>query len=342
MAEKDDRDKAEFEDALWTARGPLPEDLEKLEARLSHLPLPAEPDWSQLPRAPVRVEFRPGPLVWAAAAALVAVALAGQWLVRDAWHVEAIEGRAQQRGPSIAGRLAVGGACVTDDASRVRVQVPGLGDVELEPGTVLRRIVPGARGEARLALEHGTVHARIVAPPRAFVVETRVGVATDLGCEYTLSLDRERRGSLRVTHGRVAFEDDGREAFVPAGVWCPLTPGGVGVPRRDYASERFLEQLGAYDQPDCAASTLDSLLVAAEPSDALSLWHLLPRVAGAEREKVARRMAELIELPADVPFDRVLALDRSALDAWWAAIGMGPAHEWRSGDKKKGMAAQKI
>lgn len=341
MAEKDDREREAFDDALWTARGPLAEDLAKLEARLSHLPLPAEPDWRQVPRAPVRPAFRPMPLVWAAAAALVVVALAGEWLVRDAWRMEAIEGRLTQRGPSLAGRLPVGGTCETDPSSRVRVQVPGLGDVELGPGTVLRRRAAG-RGHARLALEHGTMHARIVAPPRVFVVETQVGVATDLGCEYTLSLDRERSGSLRVTHGRVAFHDHDREAFVPAGVWCPLSPEGVGVPRRDYASERFLELLSAYDQPDCAASTLDSVLAAAEPSDALTLWHLLPRVARAEREQVARRMAELIELPADVPLARVLELDPTALDAWWAAIGMGAAHEWRSGDRKKGMGTQRL
>ena len=330
---RDDEQKRQ-EDALWTARGALPPDLAKLEAELANLPLPPEPDWGKVVREPVRVEFRPMPLVWAAAAAMLVVALGGEWLVRDAWRMEAIEGRVRQRGPALAGRLPVGGVCETDAGSRVRVQVAGLGQVELEPGTVLRR-VPAKQGETRLALVHGTLNARIVAPPRAFVVETRVGVATDLGCAYTLSVDREGAGSLRVTQGRVAFTDHGREAFVPAGVWCPLSHAGVGVPRRDYASEQFLAVLEAYDQPGCAADTLDSVLAAAEASDAISLWHLLPRVMGDNRVKVATRMAQLIELPADVSVERVLALEPAALDAWWGAIGLGEAGAWRSGATKK-------
>lgn len=322
------------EDALWTARGALPPDLAKLEAELANLPLPPEPDWSRVAREPVRLPYRPMRLVWAAAAAMLVVALGGEWLVRDAWRVEAIEGQVRQRGPALAGRLPAGGECEADARSRVRVQIAGLGQVELEPGTVLRR-VPAPRGQTRLALVHGTMTARIAAPPRAFVVETPVGVATDLGCEYTLSVDREGTGSLRVTQGRVAFTDHGREAFVPAGVWCPLSALGVGVPRRDYASEQFLAVLEAYDQPGCAADTLDSVLAAAEASDAISLWHLLPRVMGEERRKVAARIAQLIEVPADVSVERVLALEPAALDAWWGAIGMGEASAWRSGAAKK-------
>ena len=331
---REDDDVKREEEALWTARGALPPDLAKLEAELANLPLPPEPDWSRVAPEPVRLPYRPMPLVWAAAAAILVVALGGEWLVGDAWRVEAIEGRVRQRGPALAGRLPAGGECEADAGSRVRVQVAGLGQVELEPGTVMRR-VSAPRGQTRLALVQGTMHARIVAPPRAFVVETRVGVATDLGCAYTLSVDREGTGSLRVTQGRVAFTDHGREAFVPAGVWCPLSQLGVGVPRRDFASEQFLAVLEAYDRPGCAADTLDSVLAAAEASDAISLWHLLPRVMGDDRRKVATRMAQLIELPADVSVERVLALEPAALDAGGPAIGLGDAGEWRNGAAKK-------
>jgi hypothetical protein len=325
------------DDALWTARGGLPADLARIEAGLSGLPLPPEPDWSAVPRGAIRGprtpwwRLAPPPrLVWAAAAAIAVVALAGQWLVRDAWRVEVLAGRAAFGGAAIAGRVALGGSCATGPDSRLRLEVKGMGLVELEPGSALRR-VPGRRGETRLALDHGTLHASILAPPRRFVVETRVGVATDLGCEYTLSLDREGRGRLAVTSGRVAFRDDGRESFVPAGVWCPLSPAGVGLPRREWAADDFLAVLEAYDQPDCATGTLDTVLALAEPSDAITLWHLLPRVQGAERERVARKVAALVRVPAEVPLERVLALEPEALDAWWAAIGMGPAEEWRSG-----------
>lgn len=327
MTERDD-------DTLWTGKGPLPGDLARLEADLARLALPDEPDWRRVPR-PVPAWRRPAPrLVWALAASLAVVALAGQLLLRDAWHVESLAGSPDLSGPAFGRRLLPGGSLACDDGSRARLIVKGLGRVDLEPGSVLRR-VRGARGERRLALEHGTIHAQISAPPRLFVVETPSGVATDLGCAYTLSVDTAGIGKLAVTSGRVALGAGEREAFVPAGAWCPLRPEGVGLPRRDYASDEFLAALEAYDQPDCAATAIDTVLAKAEASDAITLWHMLPRVSVDERERVARRIAVLIEVPRDVPIERVLALEPAALDAWWGAVGMGPAEEWRSAGRKK-------
>jgi FecR-like protein len=322
------------DDTLWTGRGKLPEDLARLEADLARLPLPDEPDWRKV-RVPEPRFIRRPVIAWAMAAVFAIVAVGGQWLVRDGWRVEALSGSPNLRGPALGRRLALGGALATDEGSRARLIVAGLGRVDLEPGSVLRR-VPGGRGEKRLALDHGTMKCEISAPPRLFVVETKSGVATDLGCAYTLSVDSAGTGRLAVTSGRVSLGGSGRESFVPAGAWCPLSTEGVGLPRRDYASDSFLAALAEYDRPDCASTAIDTVLARAEASDALTLWHVLPRVRGAERERVARRIAALIEVPADVPIERVLALEPAALDAWWAAVGMGPAEEWRSPGKKKG------
>ena len=327
--------KSHANDALWDARGELPADLADLQARLGGLPLPPEPDWGRVVRRRAPVRVFPMRFVWAAAAAVLVAALAGEWLVRDAWMVDALQGRARWQGPVLAGRLPVGSACRTDAGSRVRIEVGRIGDVELEPGSLLRRVA-GRRGETRLALEHGVLHARISAPPRAFVVETPSGVATDLGCAYTLAVDDAGAGSLRVTEGRVAFTDHGRESFLPAGTWCPLTAEGAGLPRRDWASDRFLSLLAEYDQPDCDTGTLDTVLAAAEASDAISLWHLLPRVAGDERRRVALRLAGLVGLPGGTSIERIMGLEPAALDALWASLGMGEAGEWRSGEAWKG------
>jgi len=307
----------------------LPEELAKLERALSRLPLPPEPDWDA-----VRRRARPPVLVYAAAAAFLMVALGILALARDAWRVEALAGSPSLRGPSFGRRVAVLGGVATDAHSRARIEVRGLGDVELEPGSVLRRVI-GRGAERKLALDRGTLHARVLAPPRLFIVETPLGVAVDLGCAYTLSVGAEGRGRLEVTSGRVTFAQAGLESFVPAGTWCPLLPGGAGVPRRDYASDAFLAAIAAYDSLGRADEALDRVLAAAEASDALTLWHLLPRVEREDRERVAARIAELIEVPADVSRERLLALEPGALDAWWAAIGMGGADEWRAWPGKK-------
>ena len=69
------------DEALFSGRGSLPEDLARLERALSQLPLPPEPDWSARPRA----ERRPPVFAWAAAAAVLVIASAALLLLgRDA------------------------------------------------------------------------------------------------------------------------------------------------------------------------------------------------------------------------------------------------------------------
>jgi hypothetical protein len=320
-------------DAVYTGRGSLPEDLARLERALSRLPLPPEPDWARRPRP----ERRAPVALLAAAAAMLFVALGGAVFGRDAWRVEPLAGAPSLGGVAFAGRIGIGGRVATDEHSRARLEVKGLGRVELDPGSVLRR-VRGRGAERKLALDRGTLHAFIQAPPREFVVETPVGIATDLGCTYTLSVTAGGRGRLEVTNGRVTFTQGGREAFVPAGTWCPLLPGGEGAPRRDFASDAFLAAMAAYDSTVAGGDgALERVLATAEASDAITLWHLLPSVGGAARARVAARMAELIEVPADVARERVLALEPAALDAWWNAIGMGTAAEWRAGAPREAL-----
>jgi hypothetical protein len=318
MIERDD-------DQVW--QGALPPDLERVRAAASRLPLPPEPDWGAprvrrlSPRAAVR------PRTWLALAAAFVAIFGVALIARDAWRVEAVAGRPTLSGFAFAGRVALGGTITTDATSRARLEVPGLGEVTLEPGGCVRR-VRGQGAERRLELERGTLHASINAPPRLFVVGTSMGFAVDLGCAYTLTVDDSVKGRLEVTQGRVVFANGGAESLLPAGLWCPLRSAGAGVPRRADASDAFLAAVAVTDNPACQADDFTPLLESAEASDAITLWHLLPRVRGDVRRQVAERIASLIEVPHDVMLDRVLALEPLALEAWWNALGVGTLEEW--------------
>jgi len=317
---------------LFEPGAPLPEDLEPIGRRLARLPLPPEPDWG-LVRKPRRSRER---VAWlAAAAALLLVALATVYAMRDGWQVDAVAGSPRVLGFALGRRLPPGGTLATDGHSAARLHVAGLGEVELAPDGELRR-VRGHGPERRLALDHGSLRVRISAPPRWFVVETRSAVATDLGCAYTLDVGRDGSGRLAVTPGRVAFTDRGHESFVPAGLWCPVSAAGVGVPRREYASDRFLAGLARYEAHPAWTGAIDSLLAAAQAVDGITLWHLLPRAPGADRDKIAARLAAIVELPADATPARLVTLDARALDAAWNALGFGDAAEWRAWEAGQG------
>src|SRR5438445_8558655 len=96
---------------------------------------------------------------------------------------------------SAIGRLKVGQWLETDSASRARIELVDIGQVKIEPNTRLR-LVESRPNEHRLALARGALHARVLAPPRLFFVDTPSAEAVDLGCAYSLSVDPASRGLL--------------------------------------------------------------------------------------------------------------------------------------------------
>src|SRR4030095_15328631 len=113
------------------------------------------------------------------------------------------------------GRLTTGDWLVTDDESRAQISVGEIGEVKVEPNSRIR-LVQARDKEHRLGLARGKMQAFIWAPPGQFYVDTPSAVAVDLGCSYTLEVNDDGLGLLRVTLGWVAFEWEGRESFVPA------------------------------------------------------------------------------------------------------------------------------
>ena len=226
------------------------------------------------------------------------------------------------RGPLVPTTVVAGhpsisrGQVVTDDSSSARLTL-SIGDVLVEPRSELR-VLTIKPGEQRFELRQGTISARVVAPPRVFVVETPAAIATDLGCAYVLQVDSLGNGVLRVTAGQVELAAGGRLAIVPAGAVASMRKGfGPGSPRREDASPVLVRALDAFDFGRREEGGVDSVLNAARGDDALSLWHLLPRVNPADRGKVYDRLAHLVPPPDGVTRNGVLALDKRMLDLWW-------------------------
>ncbi|HEY2123886.1 MAG TPA: FecR domain-containing protein, partial [Chthoniobacterales bacterium] len=222
-------------------------------------------------------------VAWAAAAAVFIVAAGVYWFgIRQA------------------------GWIVTSDSARRTLRIADIGSVDLSPNTRLR-VTADRADQHRLTLEHGAIYARISAPPRLFFVDTKSGTAIDLGCEYALNMEENGSGVLRVTKGWVSFEWQGLESLVPAGALCRIKPHkGADLPYFEDAPREFAQ---AVDH-----GALESIIGTARIRDTLTLWHLLSRVAPADRARVYDRIAVLTPVPADISKERVLALDPEMLN----------------------------
>jgi hypothetical protein len=327
------------DDYLWDGSGKPDPEVQRLERLLGRLrtdrPAPAFPQPVPLVRPGLLRAVMPR---LAAAAAVVIIAF-GAWFatrpLQPGWEVARLEGSpkvgSERMGETA--RLAVGEWLETDASSRARINVGTIGQVQVDPETRVR-LVRTRLTEHRLALERGTIHATIWAPPRLFFVETPSAVAVDLGCAYTLEVDTAGAGLLRVTYGWVGFELEGRESFVPAGAQCATRPGiGPGTPYFGDAPESLRAALAKLDfepsNPEARAAALKVVLAESRKRDALTLWHLLARVNDAERSLVYDRMAALVPPPKGVTREGVLRGDRRMLELWWDELGLGDSAWWR-------------
>jgi hypothetical protein len=259
--------------------------------------------------------------------------------VRAAWEVARIEGTPTIDSDRIdsTGRLAIGEWLETDEASRAKIKVANIGQVEIDPGSRVR-LVETHVTEHRLELERGKLHALIWAPPRLFFVDTPSAIAADLGCAYTLEVDDRGRGLLHVTSGWVALETPNRESVVPAGGACMTQPGtGPGTPFFEDASETFVKALAEFDFEKDAINSLNIVLAESRARDTLTLWHLLSRVGDENRARVYGRLATLAAPPVGVTREGVMNLDKEMLSRWknqleitWAEESIPAARKvWR-------------
>jgi len=334
----------EQQDYLWTAAGEPDAEIARLEGLLVRfgqreplrpLPAPAGARWWEL-------------LWWSrtlrAAALVCATALlvfaAGPWVVRRVVYPSGscsalcVTGKPQINGRVVAtsAELKAGGLVVTDAGSRAEIRIGMIGRVTVLPDTRVR-VEEVRRGRYRMALEHGKISARTLAPPFTFVVDTPGPTAYDVGCAFTLESDERGSGLLRVTSGWVQLELEDRQVLIPAGAESLLRPGGnLGTPYFEDAPEEFraaLERLdfGAQD-PASRNAALAELLAAARPRDVFSFIELLRTASGEERSRLVDRGMELLPPPTGVTRGGLLRGDQTMMHAWRGQLGIGEAKRW--------------
>jgi hypothetical protein len=314
-------------------------DVERLEQKLASLAQLNPPPRLTMPGRPRRRR----PPVYAALAAagviLIGVLLGGAAIARrmraQAWEVTGVAGipTISSQLVSAGARFPVDGWLETDARSTASLSVGTIGRVSVEPGTRLR-LISARSGDYRLQLQRGTLHATIWAPPGQFSVETASSTAVDLGCAYTLTMDDDGTGRVSVLVGWVGFEWRGRESFIPAGSISVTRPGkGPGTPYNERVSPAFRDALLTIDfmtdAPDASAA-LSRVLEESQERDEVTLWHLLTRVNGVDRDRVFDRLSQFAPPPSTVTREGIRAGQRAMLDAWWDALGLGTADWWRT------------
>jgi hypothetical protein len=308
------------DDYLWDPAATPDPDIERLEAALR----PAAYRPATLREQPWPTRLRQVRIVrWAALAAGTVLVVGGLFAVRRGtaapWSVVAERGAPvvrDARGKAAGGTLGRGGVVETDARSSAMIAVGRIGRAALGPDSRLRLIGADASGH-RLALERGTLHASVDAPPRYFVVQTASALAVDLGCAYTLRVDERGNGALTVEEGEVELQLGDVRVAVLAGNTASLRSGrGPGLPYPVRASVSLRRAVAMYDADPSSRAALDAVLAASDANSTITLWHLLQRAEPAQRDRAFTRLAAISPPPAAVTRERIVRGESGALQRW--------------------------
>ncbi len=317
-------------DYLWDRSGPADPEVEHLETLLATYRMAERPL-----RVPVQEPqglsvraWRFGfPLAACAVIVLVLFAYRAYNTASSGWHFVAEQGHPDVEGRSMkSGVLHVGQSLETTAGERVRIQVASIGEVEVRDQSQLR-LLESRAGRQRLAMNYGTMHARIYAPPAVFVVDTPAARAVDLGCEYTLTVHKSGSGHLSVDLGWVQLEYSADQSLVPSGMVAEIAAGGLITPAYyPDASPEFRKALVTWSlngnlTDKKRADLLNEVLSAARLRDALTLVNLFRRTNSAdERARVFDRLNRFVPAPANVKREDVISGVHNAVEPWWPEI----------------------
>ncbi|MHC4824891.1 MAG: hypothetical protein ACYTEP_12895 [Planctomycetota bacterium] len=199
-----------------------------LEKAAAPLRLQGEMVVPALPERHALREARWGWRRWTTVASAAMVLVAGMlWMVQQTipdqspYSWSSVAGLAGITEDDVIGSpVAFGEEIFVSDVGRVVFDIGDIGSVELGAGsrmTVLPPLDPQGDGRFRLSLQEGQMDVFVVAPARAFLVETPWFDVWDLGCRYTITLDANGNGSLAVDLGAVRCEGVGFGIDIPAG-----------------------------------------------------------------------------------------------------------------------------
>ena len=206
-------------------------------------------------------------------------------------------------------------------AHEAELKIANIGTAKLGANTIVRLDQTSIGKRHQLFLQEGKMHAKVNAPPKIFAVATRSADVIDLGCEYTLEIDKAGAGTIHVLTGQVELETDAAVRAVvlaPAGTHVRLLPGRrASIPLIDGASAKITAAVVELEAG--APGALVHVLAAATKADAITISNLGRVVPEGQKRSVLETLATLVPAPQCMTIDEVLA-DRDLWEMWFDEV----------------------
>jgi hypothetical protein len=205
----------------------------------------------------------------------------------------------------------------TDGNSAASLKIPGIGTVEVESNSLLKRT-----GEFQFELEHGTIKAVKKGAQDFLIIKVPSAEIKDfnLGGECNLTVSTDGNSLLKVQEGWMRITNINRESIVTPNYQCEIRKGvGPGIPYSFSASPEFIKAINAFSL-NGDETAVPAILSQATKEDAVSLWHLLQKVDPGDKEKVLAVLTGFVNPPEGASKEEILKLNRPVLLQWLEEI----------------------
>lgn len=238
--------------------------------------------------------------------------------------------------------LTVGQWLTTAENERAQLQVADIGTLDISEGSRIRIKHSITHTEHRLELDHGTIKAHVDAPPKLLVIESDLGQIVDMGCAYTLAINKNNEGYLHVTQGAVVIEQPSKTIhtntitkklpiYLPAGARVESNQDhGLCLPFFDDSDAALIRAIRQIPHTPIPMSLLPiPMSLFQRPQDSLTLWYALERVENPNtRRLLSARLLELVPMLAETtdinalikPTDLTLNRTQHALELYWSSL----------------------
>lgn len=250
---------------------------------------------------------------------LVVAALVFLWLNRaKGWNVDVTMGSVLINNNAVNSEteLELNSSLITDENSSVRIIIPQIGDIQVEPNSSLSR----TRNDFEIKLSKG----KIIKKSDAQTAEATLTITTDLAdfneepsSDFELSVTEEIN-ELFVFGRKVKVVVKGFESIVPENFACTVKKGKYAVPYNSNSDPQIVKLIKEYSGP--ADPNMVLIVSLANKSDALSLWHILQLSSKENRPIVFKKLNELVPPPETVTGEGIQKLNREMLEQWLIKI----------------------
>ena len=207
----------------------------------------------------------------------------------------------------------------TDASSTALIEIPDIGDIEIFSGTSFKRL----EGNYSAKLVNGKVNVNNENATERFSIEIPPAMIEDfyMANKYSVIVDERGNTIIEVTSGWLRIFSETIKSIVPQGYTLKvIKDAGISLPFRTGSNPEYSKLSEDFLFGGKKDMTLDLLLTASSNTEAITLWNLLKRVEGVQREATYNRLHKLVPHPDAVKKKGILNLNPEMLQIWLEEI----------------------